>query len=195
MDHAVWCGNKLQGPIEGGALRLCCCADSATRVRASATRATVWPAPDFFPLPNLNTTLSTPSTCCKSSISSPSSPYAIILLSFLLPLAFSLRTPVTPSGRPLTLFSTIPLINNPFQLLRASNCHHFALPVTSFLLLNPRPSEPLFRGWIPRTNYQHLFRSSRRSSSVRNPRFWCSTGLEYLFHHNSGLTARPTRSA
>jgi len=34
--------------------RLCCCADSVTRVRTRATRATVWVAPDFLPVQNFN---------------------------------------------------------------------------------------------------------------------------------------------
>jgi len=67
------------------------------------------------------------------------------------------------------------------------------LPVRPFLLLNPRLSELFFRGWIPTISCQHLFHSSPRSLSIRDPRVWYSAGLEYLFRQNSGPISRPTR--
>lgn len=47
--------SKTRLTVELCVRRLCCCADSVTRVRTRATRATratVWPAPDFFPIQN-----------------------------------------------------------------------------------------------------------------------------------------------
>lgn len=49
--------SKTRLTVELCVRRLCCCADSVTRVRTRATRATratVWPAPDFFPIQNFN---------------------------------------------------------------------------------------------------------------------------------------------
>jgi len=51
--YGVGESSKTRLKVELCVRRLCCCADSVTRVRTRATRATVWPAPDFFPPPEL----------------------------------------------------------------------------------------------------------------------------------------------